>query len=151
MVESVDAATVLAEALSKDLITDRQRSECSGESDPYKKADKFLGYLHRSINRNCENFRTFLEILDRTGQKGIAERLRGNLLLQIINYYQSRITSSNFFTGDLAEVARSLQPDEPTEGQFYYFFYMQCLFYTRPVMTEQFNKKYFEICSRGTA
>ena len=91
LVESVDADTVLAKALSKGLITDRQRSECSGQSDPYNKADKFLGYLYRTINRNCENFHTFLEILDRNGQEEIAERLRGktsnnNRSLSIIHY-----------------------------------------------------------------
>ena len=77
LVECVDAASVLAEARSKGLITARQWSECSGQSDPYKKADEFLGYLYRTIKRNRENFYTFLEILDRNGQEGIAKRLRG--------------------------------------------------------------------------
>ena len=77
LVESVDAATVLAEARSKGLITARQWSDCSGQSDPYKKADEFLGYLYRTVNGNRENFHTFLEILDRNGQERIAERLRG--------------------------------------------------------------------------
>ena len=82
LVDSVDASTVLAEALSKGLITARQWSECSRESDPYKKVDEFLGYLYRTINRNPKKFHTFLEILDRNGQEVIAERLHGKLLRQ---------------------------------------------------------------------
>ena len=118
LVESVDAGgTVLAEALSKGLITASQWSECSGQSDPYKKADKFLGYLCRTINRNCENFHTFLEILDRNGQEEIAERLRGKTKINNSQSCQSFITSSNPLTDDLAEVAGSLQSDEPTEGK----------------------------------
>ena len=134
LVESVDAGTVLAEARSKGLITSRQWSKCSRESDPYEKADEFLGYLYRTINGNWEKFHTFLEILDQNGQEEIAERLRGK---QIIIDPQSCITSSNPLTDDLAEVARS-QPDEPTEGK-------KCACYTHniiiycAVITEQWN------------
>ena len=74
LVESIDAASVLPEALSKGLITDRQKSKCSGESDSYEKANEFLGYLYRTINSNHKKLHTFLQVL---GQESIAERLRG--------------------------------------------------------------------------
>ena len=78
LVNSIDAASVLPEALAKGLITARQKSKCSGESDPYEKSDEFLGYLYRRINSNHKKFHTFLQVLDRTGQESIAERLRGS-------------------------------------------------------------------------
>ena len=77
LVESIDATSVLPEALSESLITARQKSKCSGESDPYEKADQFLGYLYRTVNGSHENLNTFLQVLDRTGQESIAKRLRG--------------------------------------------------------------------------
>ena len=77
LVESIDATYVLPEALSKGLITARQKSECSRESDPYEKADEFLGYLYRRIIRDHKMFHTFLQVLDQTGQESIAKHLRG--------------------------------------------------------------------------
>ena len=77
LVDSIDPTSVIPAALSAGLITAQQRSECSGECDSYKRAEKFLGYLQRTVNGNHEKFHTFLHVLDRTGQEGIAEHLRG--------------------------------------------------------------------------
>lgn len=78
LVNSIDADSVLPEALSEGLITDRQRSECSAELDPYKKAERFLGYLRRTVSGDHEKFNTFLLVLDRIGQETIADHLRGS-------------------------------------------------------------------------
>ena len=45
LVNSIDTAALLPVALSRNLITDRQRTECYNEADPYKKAETFVGYL----------------------------------------------------------------------------------------------------------
>ena len=37
LVNSIDTAALLSVALSRNLITDRQRTECYNEADPYKK------------------------------------------------------------------------------------------------------------------
>ena len=77
LVNSIDAAALLPAALSINLITDRQKSECACEADPYKKAETFLGHLLRAINSHYENFHTFVQILEETDQAQIASRLRG--------------------------------------------------------------------------
>ena len=77
LVNSVDTAGLLPAALSRGLITDRQRSECSNETDPYKKAETFVGYLQRAVNGDYYKFHTFVQILQETGQAHIATRLRG--------------------------------------------------------------------------
>ena len=77
LVNSIDTAALLPAALSKNLITDRQREECSNETDSYKKAEKFLGYLQRAVNADYDNYYIFVQILKKTGQERIASRLRG--------------------------------------------------------------------------
>ena len=77
LVNSIDTDAVLPAALSRDLITDRQRTECANESDPYKKAETFLGHVQRAVNGNPHNFNDFLDILQKNGQKRIVSRLRG--------------------------------------------------------------------------
>ena len=78
LVNSIDIDSLLPIALSKQLLTIRQRDECcAGESTDYKKADKFLGYLQRAINGDSDKFHTFVQILNETSQSKIASRLHG--------------------------------------------------------------------------
>ena len=77
LVNSIDTAALLPAALSRNLITDRQRTECYNLADPYKKAETFVGYLQRAVNGDYNNFHTFVQILRETGQAQIAFRLRG--------------------------------------------------------------------------
>ena len=77
LVNSIDTAALLPDALSKNLITDHQRTECYIEADPYKKAQTFVGYLQRAVNADYSNYYTFVRILKETGQEKIAFRLRG--------------------------------------------------------------------------
>ena len=75
LVNSIDAAALLPAALSRQLITERQRVECFSEPDPYKKAEKFLGHLQRAVNGDSENFHIFVQLLNESGQAKIASRL----------------------------------------------------------------------------
>ena len=78
LVSSIDTAALLPAALSKELITDRQRTDCSSETDSaYQKAEKFLSYLQRAVNGDYYKFHTFVQILQETGQSHIASCLRG--------------------------------------------------------------------------
>ena len=77
LVNSIDTAALLPAALSRNLITDRQRTECYNEADPYKKAETFVGYLQRAVNADYDNFHIFVQILKETGQTKIASCLRG--------------------------------------------------------------------------
>ena len=77
LARSIDTAALLPLALSKNLITNRQRSECFYEADPYKKADMFVDYLLRAVNGDCNKFHTFLQILRETNQALIASHLSG--------------------------------------------------------------------------
>lgn len=77
LVSSVDATSVLSVALSRNLITERQRSECVSEPDPMVKSEKFIGHLKRAVNGNNINFHIFRQILYDTEQPAIAERLHG--------------------------------------------------------------------------
>ena len=77
LVNSIDTAALLPAALSKNLISDRQRTECTNETDPYKKAETFLGHLQRAVNADYENYYTIIQILKETNQAQIASRLRG--------------------------------------------------------------------------
>ena len=77
LVSSIDTAALLPAALSRNLITDRQRVECYNEADSYKKAETFVGYLQRAVNTDYINFHIFVQILQETGQGKIASRLRG--------------------------------------------------------------------------
>ena len=77
LVNNIDTDALLPAALSRNLITDRQRTECRNETDKYKKAEMFLGHLQRAVNADCSNYHTFVQILNETGQARIASRLRG--------------------------------------------------------------------------
>ena len=77
LVNSIDTAALLPAALSKNLITDRQRTECTNETDPYKKAEAFLGHLQRAVNADYDNYLLFVLILKETNQAQTASRLRG--------------------------------------------------------------------------
>ena len=77
LVNSIDTAALLPVALSRDLITDRQRSECANEVDPCKKAETLVGYLQQAVNSDYDNFNKFVQILKGTGQAHIASRLLG--------------------------------------------------------------------------
>ena len=77
LVHSIYTAALLPAALSRNLITDRQRTECYNEADPYKRAEMFVGYLQRAVNHDYNNYYTIVQILKETGQVVIASRLRG--------------------------------------------------------------------------
>ena len=77
LVNSIDAAALLPAAMSRQLITERQRSECANEIDPYKKAEVFLSHLQRAVNGDHIKFHAFVQVLHETGQAGIAWRLHG--------------------------------------------------------------------------
>ena len=78
LVNSIDAAGLLPVALSRNLITSQQRSECASEADLYKKAEMFVGYIERAVKGDCNNYHTFVQILEESqGQAHIASRLRG--------------------------------------------------------------------------
>ena len=73
LANSIDAGALLPAAMSRQLITERQRSECASEVDPYKKA-VFLGHLQRAVKGNYIKFH---EVLNDSGQATIARRLHG--------------------------------------------------------------------------
>ena len=77
LVSSIDTDSLLPPALSGNLITDRQRTECYNETDPYKKAETFLGHLQRAVYADGSIYHSFVQILKQTGQAKIASRLRG--------------------------------------------------------------------------
>ena len=77
LVKSIDATVLLPAALSRNLITERQRLECYSEAELYKKAEMFLGYLQQAVNAEYCNYHTFVLILKQTKQAKIASRLRG--------------------------------------------------------------------------
>ena len=53
LVNSIDTAALLPKALSSQLISEPQRSECASETDPYKKAEKFLRHLQRAVSETA--------------------------------------------------------------------------------------------------
>ena len=77
LVNSINTATLLPKALSSQLISERDRSECAREPEPYEKAEKFLGHLQRTVNGDRNKYHTFVQVLRQTGQASIALRLRG--------------------------------------------------------------------------
>ena len=76
LVNSIDAAGLLPAALSRQLITERQRVDCLSEPDPYQKAEKFLGHLQRAVNGDSEKFHIFLQLLNDCGHESIASHLK---------------------------------------------------------------------------
>ena len=79
LVNGLDASVLLPVALSRQLITERQRTDCANEQDPYKKAEKFLGHLQRAVNGESIKFHTFIHVLYETGQANFALRLHGTI------------------------------------------------------------------------
>ena len=77
LVNSIDPSSLLPVALSRQLITEQQRSECSSEQDAYKKVEKFLSHLQRAVNGDNRKFYTFVQVLRETGQDSIALSLEG--------------------------------------------------------------------------
>ena len=77
LVNSIDAAALLPAAMSRQLITERQRSECASEADPYKKAEVFLSHLQSAVNGDYIKFHAFVQVLHETGQASIAWKLHG--------------------------------------------------------------------------
>ena len=76
LVNSIDTDGLLPAALSRQLITERQRLKCSSETDPNKQAEKFLGHLQRAVNGDSEKFHIFVQLLNESGQASIASRLK---------------------------------------------------------------------------
>ena len=77
LINSIDTTALLPKALSTHLVSERQKSECTSEPEPYKKAEKFLDYLQRAVNGDSNKYHTFIKILKETGQSSIASRLGG--------------------------------------------------------------------------
>ena len=76
LANSIDTAGLLPAALSRQLITERQRVECFSETDQNKQAEKFLGHLQRAVNGDSEKFHIFVQLLNDCGQASIASRLK---------------------------------------------------------------------------
>lgn len=76
LVKSIDTDSILPAALSRKLITEYQREECSCESDRYKKAEKFIGHVLRAVNGDSNNFYVFTKVL-KDHQPSIAKRIHG--------------------------------------------------------------------------
>ena len=74
---SVDTPSLLPAALSRGLIREQQKADCASESNPYKKAEKFLEYLQREVNGDNKKFHTFVQLLVDTGQSNLASHLNG--------------------------------------------------------------------------
>ena len=77
LVNTIDTAALLPKALNSRLISERQRSECAREKNPYKKAEKFFGHLQRAVNGDSNKYHTFVQVLKETGQTSIASYLQG--------------------------------------------------------------------------
>ena len=80
LVKSIDTDSLLPAALSRKLITEYQREECSCESDRYKKAEKFIGHVLRAVNGDSHNFYVFIKVL-KGHQPSIAGRIHGQFIL----------------------------------------------------------------------
>ena len=81
LVNSIDTASVLRAALSAQLVSDSQRSECTSETDSYNKAEKFLGHLQRAVNGDSNKFHKFVQVLEETNQVNISHGLQGRLIV----------------------------------------------------------------------
>ena len=72
LVKSMDTSSLLAAALSRGIIREQQKAECTSVSNPYKKADKFFEYLQREVNGDSS-----VQLLEDTGHSKWASRLNG--------------------------------------------------------------------------
>ena len=76
LVNSIDTDSILPAALSRQLITERQRLECFSEPDLNKKAERFLGHLQRAVNGDSNKYHIFVQLLNESGQESIASHLK---------------------------------------------------------------------------
>ena len=77
LVNSIDTTSVLPAALSANLISNSQRSECTKETVPFKRAEEFIGHLQRAVNGDSSKYHAFIRVLKETNQSSIASRLDG--------------------------------------------------------------------------
>ena len=117
LVNSMDVTSLLPSALSRQLITQPQRSDCASELDPFKKADKFLGHLLRAVNGDNTKFHTFLTVLRETGQVSIASSLHGKITCIIIIIYNYFHQLFNTILDELASVTRLMQSTVTNDNQ----------------------------------
>ena len=78
LVKSIDTDSLLPAALSRKLITEYQREECSCESDQYNKAVKFYGHLLRAVNGDSNKYHVFILVLFDCDQPSIARCIHGH-------------------------------------------------------------------------
>ena len=64
LVTTIDTSSLLPAALSRGLIREQQKADCTSVSNPYKKAEKFLEYLQRAVNGDSRKFHTFVQLLE---------------------------------------------------------------------------------------
>ena len=89
LVNSIDTTALLPLALSRQLITERQRVECFSEPDLYQKAEKFLGHVQRAVNGDSKKFHIFVQLLNESGQENIASHLKTqgkHLAIHVANF-----------------------------------------------------------------
>ena len=97
LVNSIDTASVLRAALSSQLVSDSQRSECVSETDSYNKAEKFLGHLQRAVNGDSSKFHEFVQVLKETKQVAIALVLQGRIIHVVYLQYPRRVMENRYF------------------------------------------------------
>ena len=79
VVNSMDTSSLLPAALSRGLIREQQKADCTSEPNPYQKAEIFLEYLQREVNGDSKKFHTFVQLLVDTGHSNLASCLSGTL------------------------------------------------------------------------
>ena len=77
LVNSMDTSSLLPAALSRGLIREQQKADCTSESNPYQKAEKFLEHLQREVYGDNGKFHTFVQLLEDTGHSNLVSRLLG--------------------------------------------------------------------------
>ena len=77
LVNSMDTSSLLPAALRRGIITEQLKADCASESNPYRKAEKFLEHLQREVNGDSSKFHTFVQLLVDTGHSNLASRLNG--------------------------------------------------------------------------
>ena len=77
LVNSMDTTSLLPAALSRGLIREQQKADCTSETNQYQKAEKFLDHLQREVNGDSSKFHTFVQLLVDNGHSNLASRLRG--------------------------------------------------------------------------
>ena len=93
LVNSIDTAALLPAALSNNLITDRQRTECYNEADPYKKAETFVGYLQRAVNADYDNYYAIVQMPDPEKKRPSKNRVSSSWLAVTIASWRMLIVA----------------------------------------------------------